>query len=154
MAFMLGINLMPRFCHRSGLTFYRADRAVVYDHIDALLTGLVDWTFIERHWDDLLQAMIAIKEGRILPSTLLRQLGNYSRKNKLYQVFKPVGDVVRTVFLLTYLARLEVRAVITQETNKAEAYHAFCAWVAFGGDRVLGGIDTESYEKRVMYTDL
>jgi hypothetical protein len=56
--------------------------------------------------------------------------------------------------LLTYLSRLEVRAVITQETNKAEAYHAFCAWVAFGGDRLQGGIDAESYEKRVKYTDL
>ena len=34
------------------------------------------------------------------------------------------------------------------------AYNGFCAWVAFGGDRLLGGIDTESYEKRVKYTDL
>ncbi len=55
---------------------------------------------------------------------------------------------------MTYLSRLEVRAVITQETNKAEAYHGFCAWVAFGGDRLLGGIDAESCEKRVKYTDL
>jgi len=154
MAFMLGINLMPRIRHWSGLTLYRPDRAVVYEHIDALFTGVVDWAFIERHWDDLMQAMLSIKEGRILPSTLLRKLGNYSRKNKLYQVFKAVGDVVRTVFLLTYVSRLEVRAVITQETNKAEAYHAFCAWVAFGGDRLQGGIDAESYEKRVKYTDV
>jgi TnpA family transposase len=154
MAFILGIKLMPRIRHWTGLTMYRAERSVVYEHIDTLFTGVVDWAFIERHWDDLMQAMISIKEGRILPSTLLRKLGNYSRKNKLYQVFKAVGDVVRTVFLLTYLSRLDVRAVITQETNKAEAYNGFCAWAAFGGDRLLGGIDTESYEKRVKYTDL
>ncbi len=154
MAFMLGINLMPRIRHWSGLTLYRPDRPVVYEHIDTLFTGVVDWVLIERHWDNLMQAMISIKEGRILPSTLLRKLGNYSRKNKLYQVFKAVGDVVRTVLLLTYLSRLDVRAVITQETNKAEAYHSFCSWVAFGGDRLLGGIDADTYEKRVKYTDL
>jgi hypothetical protein len=55
---------------------------------------------------------------------------------------------------LTYLSRLEVCAVITRETNQAEAYHGFCAWVAFGGDRLLESIEADSYEKRVKYTDL
>ncbi len=154
MAYLLGINLMPRIRHWRGITLYRPTRDTSYEHIDSLFTGVVDWEFIERHWEDLLQAMISIKEGRILPSTLLRKLSNYSRKNKLYQIFKAVGDVVRTVFLLTYISSLAVREVITQETNKVEAYNGFCAWVSFGGDHVLAGMDADTFEKRVKYTDL
>jgi len=34
----------------------------------------------------------------------LRKLGNYSRKNRLYQAFRELGRVVRTVFLLQSLS--------------------------------------------------
>jgi hypothetical protein len=61
---------------------------------------------------------------------------------------------VRTVFLLEYISRLDLRAAITQETNKVEAYNGFCAWLAFGGDQVLGGVDADTLEKRVRYTDV
>lgn len=154
MAYLLGINLMPRIRNWKGITLYRPMRDTTYENIDSLFTGIVEWDFMERHWEDAMQAMISIKEGRILPSTLLRKLSNYSRKNKLYQIFKAVGDVVRTMFLLKYISSLEIREVITQETNKVEAYNGFCAWVAFGGDHVLTGMDADTFEKRVKYTDL
>ena len=154
MAFLLGINLMPRIRNWRGVTMYRPMPDVQYAHIDTLFTKVADWDLIKQYWEDLMQAMISIKEGRILPSTLLRKLGNYSRKNKLYQVFKAVGDVVRTIFLLKYLSRIEVREVITQETNKVEAYNGYCDWVAFAGEGVFTGMDQESFAKRVKYTDL
>jgi len=125
-----------------------------YQHIDTLLTGVVDWDFIEQHWEDLMQAMISIKEGRLLPSTLLRKLSNYSHKNKLYQIFKAVGDVVRTIFLLRFISSMEVREMITKETNKVEDYHKFCDWVTFAGDAVLSGMDDDSFTKRIKYTDV
>jgi hypothetical protein len=58
MAFRLGINLMPRIRHWSGLTLYRHKRAVVFEHINTLFSGVEDWTSIERHWDDLMQEVI------------------------------------------------------------------------------------------------
>lgn len=42
---------------------------------------------------------MAIKAGRIAPSTILRKLGTASRKNKLYYAFRELGRVVRTCFL-------------------------------------------------------
>ena len=44
----------------------------------------------------------------IRPSTLLRKLGTYSRKNKLYQAFRELGNVVRTEFLLHLLGDPEL----------------------------------------------
>ena len=40
------------------------------------------------HWQDLMQVVLSIKNGKISSSTLLRKLNNYSRKNRLYQAFR------------------------------------------------------------------
>ena len=50
--------------------------------------------------------------GTIMPSTILRRLATYSRKNKLYFAFRELGRVVRTTFLLQYISDLELRQVI------------------------------------------
>jgi len=47
-----------------------------------------------------------------MPSTILRRLATYSRKNKLYFAFRELGRVVRTTFLLQYISDLELRQVI------------------------------------------
>ena len=55
-----------------------------------------------------------------MPSTILRRLATYSRKNKLYFAFRELGRVVRTIFLLQYVSDLELRQVIQAATNKSE----------------------------------
>lgn len=71
---------MPRIRNWKDLKFYRADKDTKYHHIDQLFSDTVDWDLIETHWQDLLQVVLSIKAGKILPSTLLRKLSNYSRK--------------------------------------------------------------------------
>ncbi len=39
-----------------------------------------------------------------MPSTILRRLSSYSRKNKLYFAFRELGRAVRTIFLLQYIS--------------------------------------------------
>jgi predicted Zn-dependent protease len=50
-------------------------------------------------------------------ATLLRKLGNYSRKNLLYQAFQELRRVRRTVFLLQYISDIQLRRNITAVTN-------------------------------------
>ncbi len=49
---------------------------------------------------DMLRVVLSIKAGKIMPSTILRRLATYSRKNKLYLALRELGRVVRTIFLL------------------------------------------------------
>jgi len=65
---------------------------------------------------DMLRVVLSIRAGRISASTLLRMLGTYSRKNRLYQAFQELGRVVRTAFLLRYLNDAELRRVIQDYT--------------------------------------
>jgi TnpA family transposase len=53
-----------------------------YQHIDALFAEAIDWHLIHTHLPDMLRVVLSIKAGRITASTILRKLGNYSRKNR------------------------------------------------------------------------
>jgi TnpA family transposase len=154
LSYLLGIKLMPRIRNWQDLIFYRPDKETVYQHIDSLFKDSIDWSRIATHWHDLLQVVLSIQMGKISSSILLRKLGNYSRKNRLYQAFQELGRVVRTVFLLQYISDMQLRQQITAVTNKVEAYHGFAKWFFFGGEGVIANNDPEEQEKIIKYNDL
>jgi hypothetical protein len=86
------------------LDLCRPDRDSRYDHIDSLFSETVNWSLIETYFPDMLRVALSIKAGRISASTILRRLGTYSRKNRLYQAFSELGRVLRTGFLLRYIS--------------------------------------------------
>src|SRR3954469_12726772 len=133
LAHLLGIELMPRIRHWKDLHFFRPDRAVRYQHIDALFTATIDWELIEAHLPDMLRVALSVKAGRLLPSAILRRLATHSRKNRLYFAFRELGRVIRTIFLLRYLSSIELRRVIQAATNKSEHFNRYAQWVSFGG---------------------
>jgi len=57
--------------------------------------------------------------GSVVPASTL------GRRNRLYQAFRELGRVVRTVFLLEFLNDAKLREQITATTNKVEAYNGF-----------------------------
>ena len=154
LAHLLGITLMPRIRNWKDLIFYRPSKDTHYAHLEPLFKDVIDWDLIARHWQDLFQVVLSIKAGTIASSVLLRKLGNYSRKNRLYLAFRELGRVVRTAFLLDYISNLELREQVTASTNKAESYNGFAKWLFFGGEGVIAENDPEEQEKRIKYNGL
>jgi TnpA family transposase len=153
LAYLLGIELMPRIRNWKDLKSYRPDSSVHYEHIDSLFgDNVVDWELIKTHWQDLLRVVISIQEGKVLPSMLLRRLSTYSRKNRLYQAFHALGTVERTIFLLKFISDTKLREVIHRSTNKAEQYHAFEDWITFAFRGAIFDNMYEEQEKRIKYT--
>lgn len=153
LAHLLGIQLMPRMRNWNDVTFYRPSPDSVYRHIDRLFTKHINWQIIQTHWQDMMQVVLSIQAGHVLPSMLLKKLGVNSRKNKLYQAFRELGRVIRTIFLLQYISESTMRRHIRGETTKVESYHDFCDWVQFGGQVITSG-DPVEQEKRIKYMNL
>ena len=151
---MLGIKLMPRIRNWKDLIFFRPDKDTVYEHIDSLFKDTINWDKIKNHWQDILQVVLSIQTGKISSAVLLRKLGNYSRKNRLYQAFQELGRVIRTVFLLQYISDMKLRKQITAATNIVEAYNGFSKWFFFGGFGVISNNDPIEQEKIIKYNDL
>ena len=126
LSYLFGIELMPRIRHWKDLKFYRPSKETVYRHIDTLFKDAIDWDLLETHWPDLMQVALSIRAGKLQPSILLRKLGHESRKNRLYQAFRELGRVIRTIFLLRYISDIPLREQITKTTNIAERYNQFC----------------------------
>jgi TnpA family transposase len=101
----------------------------------------------------MIQVMLSIQAGRVMPSMLLRKLGTYSRRSRLYRAFRELGRVERTLFLLRFFSSTEVRRTIRAETTKVEAYNDSLGWVSFGGPVVKSG-DPVEQEKQLKYASL
>lgn len=154
LSYLLGIQLMPRIRNWQDYTFNRPSSQEVYSYIDPLFKGVVDWKLIKTHWQDLMRVVLSIKAGKLMPSTILRKLGSYSRKNRLYQAFRELGQVVRTSFLLRYISERDLRQQVTACTNKVEDYHRFLDWLFFGKDGVITENEPVEQEKRIKYLHL
>ncbi|TDC50519.1 DUF4158 domain-containing protein [Actinomadura sp. KC345] len=151
---LLGFDLLPRIRNWHDLIFYRPDEGTRYAHIDTLFGNeVVDWELIENHWPDLMRTAISIRENRLSSVTLLRRLGNHSRKNRLYRAFRELGRAIRTITLLRYLSEPELREQITLVTNRNEAFHGFADWLMFGG-KLIGHNDPDHQEKVVKFNEL
>jgi TnpA family transposase len=101
----------------------------------------------------MMQVVLSIQGGKVLPSMLFQKLGVYSRQSTLYRVFSELGRVERTLFLLRYTYDMAMRQHIRAETTKVESYHLFTDWIAFG-EPVLRSGDPVEQEKRIKYRDL
>ena len=153
LAHLLGIKLFPRMRTWNDAAFYRPSKKEKYEHIDALFTDAINWDLIETHWQDMMQVVLSIQAGKVLPSMLLRKLSSHNRQNKLYLAFRELGRVERTLFLLRYVSEGELRQSIRAETTKVESYNDFLDWIGFGGPIIKSG-DPEEQLKQVKYMDL
>jgi TnpA family transposase len=150
---LLGIELMPRMRGLSDAVFYRPTKSIRYQHIDALFGGETDWELIATHARDMLQVVLSIQAGVVMPSMLLRKLGTYNRRSRLSRAFRELGRVERTLFLLRFISSVEVRRTIRAETTKIEAYNDFLDWISFGGPVIKSG-DPVEQEKQLKYASL
>ncbi|MDD1458477.1 transposase, partial [Dolichospermum sp. ST_sed7] len=154
LAYLLGFKLMPRIRNWKDYNFYRPDKNAKYKHIDPLFDTAIDWKLIEACWQDMMQVVLSIKSGKISSMLLLRKLGSYSRKNKLYYALQELGRAIRTQFLLEYISDIEMREAITETTNKVESYNKLSDWVSFGSEILVASNDEEEMEKAIKHRGL
>lgn len=139
---------MTRIRNWKDYTFVRPSADITYSYIDPLFTDVVNWNLIKTHWYNMMRVVLLIKAGKVIPSTLLRKLNSYSKKNRLYQAFLELGKAVRTMFLLDYISDVRMRQEVNAITNIVETYHSFLDWVFFGKQ----GAITENDHSRARKT--
>jgi len=154
LAFLLGIKLMPRIARINSLAFSKPDGKIKYENIESLFNDTIDWTLIETHFPEMLRVAVSIKLGKVTASAILRRLGTFSKKNKIYFAFRELGKVVRTLFLLDYIDDVEVRKVIHAATNKSEEFNQFVKWAFFGGEGIIQENVLHEQRKVVKYSHL
>jgi len=154
LAYLLGINLMPRIRGLKKLILSTPTKLYVMSTSTSYSVNSINWRLIETHLPYMLRIVLSIKAGKITPSTILRRLGTYSRKNKLYFAFRELGRAVRTIFLLDYIGDVELHKTIQAATNKSEEFNNFTKWLFFGGEGIIAENIQHEQRKVIKYNQL
>ena len=154
LAYLLSVELLPRIRGWKHLNFYLPYRSFTTEHIQDIFNDHIDWNLIKDHYHRMMRVVISISKGKIRPSTILRKLGTYSRKNKLYLAFRELGRAVRTIFLLKLIKDKDLRKTVSTATNTSESWNNFVKWLGFGNNGVIPSNNREQQRRYVRYNHL
>jgi len=154
LAYLLGIELMPRIRRWHTLNLYRSDNANRYSRINSLFSGTVNWMLIHEHYHLFMQLALAIQSGTIAPSAVLAKVNSYSTRNRFAMALKELGNAVRTTYLLEWVMDESLRRTVHKGTTKIERHHKFAKHLAFGSGGHLRSNDPADQEKAIVYNEL
>jgi TnpA family transposase len=154
LAYLLGIELMPRIRRWHTLNLYRSDNVTKYSRINSLFSGTVNWAIIQEHYPQFMQLALAIQSGTIAPSAVLAKINSYSTKNRFALALKELGNAIRTTYLLEWIMDESLRRTVHKGTTKIERHHKFAKHLAFGSGGHLRSNDPGDQEKAIVYNEL
>jgi TnpA family transposase len=154
LAYLLGIELMPRIRRWQSLTLYRSDNANRYSKINSLFSGTVNWALIHEHYPQFMQLALAIQSGTLAPSAVLAKVNSYSTRNRFATALKELGNAVRTTYLLEWVMDESLRRTVHKGTTKVERHHKFAKHLAFGAGGHLRSNNPADQEKAIVYNEL
>jgi hypothetical protein len=115
---VVGLGFSPRIRDLADQRLWRLDDTALPDLVAPLMVNRVNAELIAAHWDDLLRLGASIYEGAVLPSLLLTKLQAFPRQNALARALQEHGRLVKTLFILRYLQRPEMRRRVGSQLNK------------------------------------
>jgi TnpA family transposase len=154
LAYLLGIELMPRIRRWHKLAMYRSGTTCRYEHIGGLFTGTVNWDLIKQHYHQFMQLALAIQSGAVAPSAVLSQVNSYSTRDRFAWALKELGNAVRTTYLLGWVMDESLRRTVHKGTTKIERHHKFAKHLAFGAGGHLRSNNVADQEKAIVYNEL
>ena len=124
---LVGLRFSPRIRDLPSRRLYRLGSArdlVRFPHAGSLLSRAIQTDLIVSQWDELLRLGASLKFGHASASLLLSKLQAGSRHNALARGLLEYGRLVRTLFILRYLADVELRRRVHRQLNKGESLNA------------------------------
>jgi TnpA family transposase len=128
---LVGLVFSPRIRDVADQRLWRLDDIGLPDLVRPLVANRVNTERIVAHWDELLRLGASIHEGAVPPSLLLTKLQAFPRQNALAAALQDYGRLVKTLFILRYLQRPELRKRVGGQLNKGESLNGLRDTVNF-----------------------
>ncbi len=120
---LLGLRFAPRIRDLDRQRLYRHGSPLDVETAE-LLKHKLRPELITPYWDELLRLAASLRHGWAPASLLLARLQAGSRRNPLAQALQEYGRLIKTNFVLAWLADEELRQRIGRQLNKGEQLHA------------------------------
>lgn len=130
---LLGFSYAPRIKNCGTQQRYSFRRRQEYEQqgYRILPDGYINTALIEAQWDAILRFVATIKLKVTSASQLFKRLNSYSRQHPLYSALKEFGKIDKSLFLLTWIDRVELRQAVEKQLNKGENANRFVEAICF-----------------------
>lgn len=144
---MLGFSFAPRIKNIGKQTLYAfKPKNQGDDNWVICQDKMVNETVILENWDDFLRLVTTIKLKENTASDIFRRLNSYSQQHALYQTMKAFGQIIKSLFILSYVHDLDLRQAIEKQLNKVELANRFTRAVAVVSPREFTQTEKEEQE--------
>jgi hypothetical protein len=120
---LLGLQFAPRLAGLPDRRLYRLGSAGTTPAAQLLVHPL-NLGLIRDGWDDLVRCAASLRDGTVTASLLVARLQAAGGKLPLTRALQEYGRLVKTRFVLGYLADETERRAIGRQQNKGESLHA------------------------------
>ena len=128
---LVDIIFEPRIKDIGRQRLFRLPTTPKTQNLEKLIDSEIDVQLIENHWTEMLRIAGSLKMGRANVSTIVKKLQSASPSNKLVLALQEYGKLMKTSFLLDYLADQNYRRRILIQLNKGESIHALRKYIYF-----------------------
>lgn len=134
---LVGLRFSPRIRDLPSRRLYRLGPAkdlAAYPAAGPLLRRPINQDLILGQWDELLRLGASLKFGHATASLVLAKLQSGSRQNTLARALLEYGRLIRTLFILRYLADPHMQRRVHRQLNKGEQLNRLRRRLFYAGE--------------------
>jgi TnpA family transposase len=131
---LLGFRLLPRLKDIASQKLARPEAGSPsdYEHLQPILTKLIDWDLIKNQYDEMIKFATALRLGTAETEAILRRFTRNNLQHPTYQALAELGRAIKTIFLCQYLESEELRREIHEGLNVIENWNSANSFIHYG----------------------
>lgn len=142
LCYLLGFGFYPRLKGLKKQRIYRIDKTSTYGELDELFSGVMTLEIVKQNWDQIMRIIAAIRNGLVPAHIIIQKLAN--RTDNVSKALQALGRIVKTIYILRYIADEELRYKIHLHLNRGESRHQLAKSIFFVN---RGVFKTSNYEE-------
>ena len=131
LCYLLGFTFMPRLKKLSSQRLFKPAGSPEeglfgrrgYPTLDALFSGTVNLNLIAEQWDALVRVAASLKNRIVHAHVVAQRLVSSAASNRLAMALTHLGRLVKTIYLLRYVADPVLRQQVRTHLSRGEARH-------------------------------